>query len=210
MNVLGFSSGGAGHLGNTDRMVQTILDKSGCDSEFVKLTDMTFSGCKGCVDLCAIPQVCRLDDEVGPYYQKIKEADAVVLGSAVYSGSINAIALSFIERFFGYRHVDIPIAGKPFVLVVSGALKLDSAVAQLEKMLGMFEANVINTIRFASQVPPCFKCGRHRECEIGGMYLMLGDAVKEMKITPEMFAQWENDQATVTAIDAAAEKLRNI
>ncbi len=62
MNIIGFSSGGVGHRGNTDRMVQAVLDKSGYDSEFVKLTDLTFSGCKGCVDFCAVLQLCRLDE----------------------------------------------------------------------------------------------------------------------------------------------------
>jgi len=99
MKILGFSSGGTGHQGNTDRLVQALLDKNGYDSEFVKLTDLNFSGCKGCVDLCAATQVCRLDDDAGKYYQKIKDVDAIIFGSAVYSGSINAIALSFLERF---------------------------------------------------------------------------------------------------------------
>ncbi len=29
MSIIGFSSGGAGHLTNTDRMVQAVLEKSG-------------------------------------------------------------------------------------------------------------------------------------------------------------------------------------
>ncbi len=67
---------------------------------------------------------------------------------------------------------------------------------------------VIDTVRFLSKVPPCFKCGRHKECEIGGLYMMLGDAAKELTITKEMFTKHEDDSATAAAIDAAAEKLR--
>ena len=209
MKVIGFSAGSTGREGNIDRMVKAILDRSGHDAEFVKLTDLNFSGCKGCVQLCARPQVCKLDDDAQPYYQKIKEADAVVIGTPVYFDTITATVWAFIERFFGYRHVDIPIAGKPFIAVVGGGLKLDAAVAQIHKMLGMFEVNVVDTVRFQSKVPPCFKCGRHRECEIGGMYKMLGDAAKEVTITKEMFSRWEDNQETVAAIDAAAEKLKN-
>ena len=210
MKVIGFSAGGVGREGNVDRMVKAILDKSGHEVEFVKLADLNYSGCKGCVQLCAKPQVCKLADDAQQYYQKIKEADAVVIGTPVYFDTMTAMAWSFIERFFGYRHVDIPISGKPFVLVVGGALKLDSAVEQLGKMLGMFDVNVLDTVRYASKVPPCFKCGRHKECEIGGMYQMLGDAAKEIKITQEMFARWENDSAAAAAVDAAAERLKNI
>ncbi len=160
--------------------------------------------------MCAKPQVCKLEDDLQPYYEKIKQADAVVIGTPVYFDTMTATAWAFIERFFGYRHVDIPIAGKPFVLVVGGALMLDSAVDQLHKTLGMFEVNVLDTVRYQSKVPPCFKCGRHRECEIGGMSMMLGDAAKEMKITKQMFTRWEDDSQVTAAVDAAAEKLKNI
>ncbi len=210
MKIIGFSAGSVGREGNIDRMVKAILEKSGHEVEFVKLADLNYSGCKGCVQLCAKPQVCRLDDDAQPYYQKIKEADAVVIGTPVYFDTMTSMVWAFIERFFGYRHVDIPIAGKPFVLVVGGAMMLDSAVGQLHKVLGMFEVNVIETVRFQSKIPPCFKCGRHKECEIGGLYKMLGDAARDLTITKEMFTEWEDDSRAAAAVDAATKKLKNL
>jgi NAD(P)H-dependent FMN reductase len=181
-------------------MVKAVLQKSGHEAEFVKLADLNYSGCKGCVQVCAKPQVCRLEDDAQPYYEKIKHADAVVIGTPVYFDTMTSMVWAFIERFFGYRHVDIPIAGKPFVLVVGGALRLDSAVEQLHRALGMFEVNVLDTVRFLSKTPPCFKCGRHQECEIGGAYMMFGDAAKELKFTKQMFARWEDDRKVATAV----------
>ncbi|MCP4379188.1 MAG: flavodoxin family protein [bacterium] len=210
MKVIGFSAGSIGREGNVDRMVQAILEKSGHETEFIKLTDVKFSGCKGCVQICAKPQVCKLNDEAQPYYDKVKHADAVVIGTPVYFDAVAATALAFMERFYGYRHVDIAIANKPFVTVIGGAMKLDNAVNQMNKTLGMFNVNVIDTVTFASKIPPCFKCGRHRECEIGGLYAMLGDAAKEVKITKEMFVRWEDDAAAIAAVDRAAEKLQAI
>ena len=87
---------------------------------------------------------------------------------------------------------------------------LESAVNQFHSLLGKFEVDVIDTVRFMSTVPPCYKCGRHRECEIGGMYKMLGDAAKEVTITKEMFSRWEDHCEVAAAIDTAAEKLKNI
>jgi multimeric flavodoxin WrbA len=208
MNIIGFSSGGVGHLGNTDRMVQAVLDKCGYDSEFVKLTDLTVSGCKGCVDLCAIPQVCRLDDEAGPYFQKIKEADAVVLGSAVYSGSVNAITLSFLERFFGYRHVNLAIKDKPLVLVVCGYRNIDNAVEQVQNKLKRQGMNILDTVTYLSSSPPCLYCGRHLECSIGGLYRMMGESSHSLTITPELFHRWENDPSATEAVEEASLKLR--
>jgi len=83
----------------------------------------------------------------------------------------------------------IPIAGKPFVTVVAGGMELDPAVEQLHRILGWFQVNVIDTVKFESKVPPCLKCGRHKECEIGGLYMMQGEAAKELVITKEMFSR---------------------
>ena len=71
-------------------------------------------------------------DDARPYNEKVKEADAVLIGTPVYMDTIASTASAFIERFFGYRHVDMPIAGKPFVTVVGGALNGLS----LEKHMG--------------------------------------------------------------------------
>ena len=210
MKVIGFSAGCVGRQGNIDRMVKAILEKSGHEVEFVKLTDLNYSGCKGCVQLCAKPQVCKLADDAQPYYQKVKEADAVVIGTPVYFGTMTAMVWAFIERFFGYRHVDIPIADKPFVLVVGGALQLDFAVELFHRLLAKFQVNILDTVRYLSKLPPCFKCGRHTECEIGGMYRMFGDAAKQVKITKQMFTRWEDNSSVAAAVDAAAEKLKNI
>ena len=89
-------------------------------------------------------------------------------------------------------------------------MTLDGAVEQMNKVLGAFKVNVLDTVKFMSRVPPCFKCGRHRECEIGGMYHMLGDAAKQVKVTQEMFGRWEDDSEAVAAVDAAVEKLKNL
>jgi len=208
MKVIGFSAGSAGREGNIDRMVKAVLEKSAHEVEFVKLADLNYSGCKGCVQLCAKPQVCRLEDDAQLYYQKVKEADAVVIGTPVYFDTMTSMAWAFVERFFGYRHVDIPIADKPFVTVIAGGMELDPAVEQLHKMLGWFQVNVIDMVEFESKVPPCLKCGRHKECEIGGLYMMQGEEAKELAITKEMFSRWEDDTVTAAAIDTAAGKLK--
>jgi hypothetical protein len=209
--ILGFSAGGTGREGNVDSMVRAILEKSGGETEFVKLSDLSYSACKGCVQLCARPQVCVLEDDLFPHYQAIKEADAVVIGAPVYFDAINAMAVSFLERFFGYRHVDIPIEGKPFVLAVSGSMQIEAAEAQLRRTVqDFFRVDVIDVVRFRSQCVPCLRCGRHRECRIGGLYAMLGEQALETTITPDMFKRWEDDPDTVAGVERAAEALRRI
>ncbi len=52
VKVIGFSAGAGGREGNVDRMVKAVLDGSGHDVEFVKLSELNYSACKGCVQLC--------------------------------------------------------------------------------------------------------------------------------------------------------------
>ena len=208
MHVIGFSSGTVGRMGNVDRIVQAIMDKSGHDNEFVKLTELAYSGCRGCSWLCAKPQVCKLKDDLYEYYHRIKEADAIVVGCPVYGGGINAIGLAFLERFFGYGHVTRSLQHKPFIGVVCGYTRTDIAVEQLRRKLR--RVNLIEVVEYCSSTPPCVRCGRHRECSVGGLYRLYGSAALTMDITPDILHRWEDDPDVVIAVEMAASALRNI
>jgi NADPH-dependent FMN reductase len=210
MKVVGFSSGAMGRDGNVDRMVQAIMEHSGHERSFAKLTDLSYSGCKGCVTECAGPKVCRLDDDLLPHYKAIKESDAVVVGSPVYFNGINASMITFLERFFGYRHVRMGLKDKPFVLVLSGCALLEDAKGEFLRRLAPFEVNVLGVIEFSSRVFPCLSCGFHKVCKIGGLYKVMGDEAHSLEITPELFGRWEDDPETVAAVKAAGEKLTSI
>ena len=173
MKIIGFSSGVVGHESNVDRMVKAIMEKSDGDSEFVKLNDLNYSACKSCVALCAGPQVCRLEDELLPFYQKVKEADAVVLGSPIHFGSVNAAMVSFISRLWGFRHVSIPIKDKPFVLALSGlgVERSDTSRDDFRRLLRPYQVNILDVVSYYSKIPPCYSCGRHQECRIGGAFM---------------------------------------
>jgi multimeric flavodoxin WrbA len=210
MTIIGFSTGATGKTGNVDRLVQAVMEQSGQPYEFVKLTDLTYSGCKGCVHLCAKPQVCTIEDDLHSYYARILEADAVVLGSPVYFGSINAQTISFIERFFGYRHVSVAIEGKPFVLLGAGSMSVKRIKKSFHQWLRPFRVDILDCVTYQSKMPPCLTCGRHKACSIGGLHYMYGEAVHEMDITPGMLTAWEDDPETVAAVGAAAAKLSEV
>ena len=207
MNIIGFSSGVIGRESNVDRMVKAVLERTGANTEFVKLTDLSYSGCKGCVELCAKPQVCRLEDDLLPYYKKIKEADAVVIGSPIYMSDINGSMVSFIERFFGYRHVTVAVQSKPFLAIACGHKKSRDITERIERRLGTYRVKLTDIIEYISKAPPCLSCGRHRECSIGGLYGMLGEKAHSVEVTEEMFCRWEDDPDAVRRIDKAAGKL---
>jgi multimeric flavodoxin WrbA len=209
MEIIGFSAGIGSREGNVQRLVKSILHQSGHEHSHVNLTDLSYSPCKGCVDLCATPQVCKIEDDLTPYYQKIKEVDAVVLGSAVYFDTLNGWTFSFLERFFGYRHVTSAIKDKPFVLVLAAQRSTENARKEMQRLISqVFRAKVLDVVEYLSYSPPCLSCGRHHECRIGGLYRVRGEAALEVEITPDLFGVWEEEPKTVEAVKRAAEKLR--
>lgn len=212
MKIIGFSSGVVEHDSNVDRMVKAIMAETGCESEFVKLNDLNYSACKGCVSLCAEPQVCMLEDDLKPYCQKVKDADAVVLGSAVHFATINAAMVSFISRLWAFRHVTIPIKNKPFVLATSGggSGQPDKVADDFHRALMPYQVNVLDVVQYSSMIPPCYSCGRHQECSIGGAYMMWGEKAHSLEITPELFRKWEDHPETVAGIEAAGKKLGDL
>ena len=210
MKIIGFSSGVVGRESNVDRMVKAIMKKSGYESEFIKLTDLNYSACKGCVWVCAGPQLCLLEDDLLPYFQKVKEADAVVLGSPIHFGTVSAGMLAFISRLWGFRHVTIPIKNTPFLLALSGLgfEQSDTSADDFKRVLKSFQVNILDVISYYSRIPPCYSCGRHQECRIGGAYSLWGEKTSTLSITPELYQKWEDSSETVDKIEAAAEKLK--
>jgi multimeric flavodoxin WrbA len=209
MKIIGFSAGVVGRDSNVDRIVKEIMDETGYDAESVKLTDVDYSTCKGCVWLCAGPEVCRLEDDLLPYYQKVKEVDAVVLGSPIHFGTISATMSVFNSRLWGFRHVNFAIKNKPFILAVSGlGEEQHGASDDFRKALKPFLVNVVDVVKYCSRIPPCYRCGRHQECRIGGAYHIWRAEVRNLTIAPELFRKWEDCPATVAEIGEAAEKLK--
>ena len=211
MKIIGFSAGVIGRDSNTDRMVKDIMEKTGYEWEFVKLTDLNYSACKGCVWLCAKPEVCMLEDDLLPHIQKIKEVDAVVLGTPVHHGAISAIMTAFISRLWGFRHVNFSIKGKLFILAICGiGRRGDRSEEYFRRELRGSKVNIVDVVHYSSTIPPCYQCERHQECFIGAAYKLWGNKAHSLTITPELFNKWEDNPETVAKIEVAVEKLSQL
>jgi hypothetical protein len=120
--------------------------------------------------------------------------------------------LAFVSRLWGYRHVDIPIRNKPFVLALSGGgdSRYDTSEEDFRRALRPFAVSIVDVVSYYSRIPPCYSCGRHQECVIGGAYEIWGDQARTLTITPELFRRWEERAETVAKVEVAAEKLRGV
>ena len=75
----------------------------GADTELIHLYDLNFKGCTSCF-ACKLKDGksygrCALKDELTPVLKQIEEeADAIILGSPIYFGTVTGEMRSFMER----------------------------------------------------------------------------------------------------------------
>ena len=74
MKILGISgSSRSAEVSGTHKLVEKVLEATGCDYELVSLKGKTISGCTGCLG-CVEDNVCKVQDDMGPLRQKVAEA----------------------------------------------------------------------------------------------------------------------------------------
>lgn len=83
------------------RLVAAELEKEGVATEIVHVGNKTIRGCIACGQCFKNRnEQCALQDEVNEWVQKMKEADAIILGSPVHFSAVGGTMKSFLDRAF--------------------------------------------------------------------------------------------------------------
>lgn len=115
MNVIGIN-GSPRKQWNTATLVTKALEGAasrGATTELFHLYDLNFKGCISCF-ACKTRGgksygKCVLNDDLAPILEKIASADALVIGSPIYFGTVTGETRSFIERLlFPYLTYTVP------------------------------------------------------------------------------------------------------
>jgi len=105
MLILGVS-GSPRRGGNSDLILNSILKDTHADSEIIYLSDIPFSSCVGC-ERCRKDKICtRFEDGLTPWYEKISQAQGLVLVSPVYNYNITSWMKAFIDRLYCFYDFD--------------------------------------------------------------------------------------------------------
>ena len=100
MKALGIS-GSPRKQGNTEIMVDHCLKamaEEGIETELISLAGLNITGCKNCGYCSEHPGECATKDDAQPVIEKMKEADAIIVGSPVFYGSATALVKGLMER----------------------------------------------------------------------------------------------------------------
>jgi multimeric flavodoxin WrbA len=213
MSIVGIS-GSPIVNGNTDRLVRAMLERSGGDTNFVNLSELNFSACRACAHNCATTAMCGVKDDLYPYLEYIRDAEALVLGTAIHHGTMTAWMYSFFSRLWCFLHENKTLNDRPVVLVSTGIDEIsedkDPFGASLVKQ---HKFKILGRIYFQSLTPPCFKCGKGETCQRGGLWRMVGrdvEALHKFVITPDKFRRWEDDAQIVDEVEQFGKILAEI
>ena len=100
MNILGIN-GSPRMGGNTDILIDKALEGAkakGAEIEKVILNTLKFSPCQEC-EVLRGDGSCIIEDDMQPLYKKIEQADAIILASPIFFGSLSAQTKMMIDRF---------------------------------------------------------------------------------------------------------------
>jgi multimeric flavodoxin WrbA len=105
MKVMAFNGSPRKKKWNTVTLLDNALQGArsvGADTELVQLYDLSFSGCVSCFSCKKLNRkedgVCAVKDDLTAVLERIKLADALIIGTPVYYGSESASTRAFLER----------------------------------------------------------------------------------------------------------------
>jgi len=132
MKILGIC-GSLREESNTNKLVRKVVESSGCEHELIYLAGKEIKPCTGCAHCMMNDGECAIKDDMQPIYEKILNADALVVGSPTYFLDVSGAAKCFIDRNMALYYRGIgpdaeiavlgkrPLSGKPAVSITTVA-----------------------------------------------------------------------------------------
>ncbi len=166
---------------NTDRTIKRILEHTGLQTRFIKLSEFDFSPCRACLG-CVNCNECVLDDDARELARLFGEAPAFVIGGYTPYCSLDSRTKAFMERMYCHRHITSGNAGKLGAAVITTACPADKAhlfpaaeTATAQISFWMMEEGIENLgTLIVHGNTPCVRCGRGDECPASGIKMLHG------------------------------------
>jgi len=161
VKVLGIS-GSPTRNANVDRLVKRILDSTGLETEFVKLSEINVGPCRACM-ACVNTNECVQEDDWVWLSRKVAEADALVVGSPTYYGTASGFTHAFVERLYCFRHIKLLTQGKVAAVAAVGVAAEKGVLEWLGGVLQFGGMELVGSVS-AKGTPCCFVCGAGETC----------------------------------------------
>lgn len=105
MKIMAFNGSPRKKKWNTITLLENALEgarSTGAGTELIQLYDLDFSGCLSCFSCKKMNRkengVCAVKDDLSAVLARIRETDALIIGTPVYLGAESASTRAFLER----------------------------------------------------------------------------------------------------------------
>ena len=174
MKVLGIL-GSPRRGGNSELLLDKVLqgaESFDLETEKIVLNELKFSPCQEC-DGCAKTGKCTIKDDMQIVYKKLNDADAIILATPIFFGSLSAQVKAMIDRYqclwvaknvLGKR--ETKTAKNGFLILVSAANR-DKFFKNAESIVKNFFAVLDIEFKFFFYCPNIDKKGKileHPDC----------------------------------------------
>lgn len=146
MKVLGIG-GSPRKGGNTDTLLDKALEgarSAGGTIEKIILNDLNFKPCQECGG-CDAAGICSVQDDMQALYKKLREADAVVIASPIFFGSLSAQVKMMVDRLqclwvlkYVLRRAVVPKQKRKGVFLCVGAADKEEFFENAKKIIKIF------------------------------------------------------------------------
>jgi multimeric flavodoxin WrbA len=139
-------------LSTTRRLAGLVLEgaaEGGAETEMIDLADYRVTPCTAC-EACSFTGTCVFGDDVPALVTRMREADAIILGSPVYIDNISGQMKVFFDRLADAIHYQI-LAGK-FGCAVATTFESggDDAISYLNHVLNYLGIISVGSVSVAT------------------------------------------------------------
>jgi multimeric flavodoxin WrbA len=151
--------------------------------------------------------MCGIEDDLLPYLEEIRDAEALVLSSPIHHGNMTGWMYSFFTRLWCFGHMSVLLRDRPTVFVSTGIGEEErqrGSQAFQDRFARGHRLDVLGHLYYRSLIPPCLKCGAGHLCRRGGLWYLLGkdeEALKNFQFTPDKFRRWEDCPRMVAEVE---------
>jgi multimeric flavodoxin WrbA len=151
VKVLGVNASPRGKDSNTLHLVKAVLagaEKEGAETELVDLYQMRIEYCTAC-QTCYATGECSLVDDFPALFDKMMDADGIVLGSPNYIDSVTAPMKAAFDRLADAIHCRMLTGKYGCSVCTAGGSGQDDVVKYMNHVIGILGAIVVGGIGVA-------------------------------------------------------------
>jgi len=185
IKIIGINSSPRGKQSRTRTLVEAVLEGAGgegAETEFIDLCDLRIEYCTAC-GTCYISGECIHDDDFAWIFEKMLEADGIVLGSPVYLYGVTAQLKTLLDRMADAVHCQMFEGKYGCAVSTAGGAGEDEVIAYMNRMINLLGAVAIGGVGVAigADIEAMVPAGANAE-RLGHD---LASAIREKRTYPE-------------------------